>query len=310
MRISIVIPVYNEERNLEPLYEKLCLRSDFSWEAILVDDGSTDGTLNILKKIAAKDPRIKIVSFNKNYGQTSALSAGFDLASEDIIVCLDGDLQNDPADIPLLLEKISQGYDVVSGWRKKRKDNFLVRRLPSMVANSLISIITGVVLKDYGCTFKAYKRECLKNVKLYGEMHRFIPAYAAWHGAKIAEIEVSHLPRKFEKTKYGLGRTFKVIWDLITVKFLISYSTKPMHFFGKTAFWSFFLSFSSLVLAIYYKLSGLKSFIETPLPLFSALFFMVGIQLLLMGLCAELMIRNYYEILGKPTYNIKEKVNF
>ncbi|MEK7486331.1 MAG: glycosyltransferase family 2 protein [Planctomycetota bacterium] len=309
MKISIVIPIFNEEGNIKPLYEKLKEQSGYEWEAILINDGSSDQSFPLMKEISAQDERIKIIDFRKNYGQTTALSAGFDFASGEVIIPMDGDLQNDPENIPQLLEKINQGYDVVSGWRKDRKDPFFSRRLPSILANTLISKITKIKLHDYGCSLKAYRKAILKDVRLYGEMHRFIPAYAAWHGASVTEVVVTHYSRHQGKSKYGLGRTFKVVLDLLTVKFLTNYLTKPMHFFGSIAIGCVFVSFASAFLAFYFKFTGEKTLIQTPLPLFSAFFFMIAIQFLLMGLIAEMLTRIYYEGMGKPIYIIKEKIN-
>ena len=309
--ISLVIPLYNEAESIASLYEKLQLITAFSWEAIIVNDGSTDDGLERLRSIASSDSRVRVISFRRNYGQTSALAAGFANSRGSIIVSLDADLQNDPADIPKLLEKLHEGYDVVSGWRQARWQNKqLTRRLPSLMANALISRTTGTYLHDYGCTLKAYRKEILDDVKLYGEMHRFIPAFAAWHGARIAEVVVGDHERQYGTTKYGMGRIFRVSLDLLTVKFLIGYSTKPMHFFGQAGFWSFIVALLSGGLALYWKVARSISLISTPLPLFSALFFIVGIQFYLMGLVAEMMMRNYYENSGKPIYSIKETINF
>ncbi len=309
MKVSLIIPIYNEEENLKILAEKILALSGFEWEAIFVDDGSRDSSFEILKMQAKADPRFKVISFRKNYGQTAAMSAGFDVAQGEVIVPLDGDLQNDPADILKLLEKINEGYDVVSGWRKNRKDKTFSRKLPSFIANWLISQITKVYLHDYGCSLKAYRREILSEVRLYGEMHRFIPAYAAWHGAKVTEIPVNHFPRIHGKTKYGIGRTLRVVLDLLTVKFLISYSTKPMHFFGKTGIWSMLISFVAVLAALWFKFFGGKTLIQTPLPLIAVMFFLLGIQFILMGLIAEMLTRIYYESGKRTVYNIKEKIN-
>mgnify|MGYP001576265074 CR=1 FL=1 len=261
--------------------------------------------------MAQKEASLKIIDFRKNFGQTAALSAGINHAQGEIIIPLDADLENDPADIPQLLAKINEGYDVVSGWRKNRwKDKFFSRRLTSMAANWLISFVTGVKLHDYGCTLKAYRREIIKEVGLYGEMHRFIPALAYWQGAKVAEIEVNYQPRVHGKSKYGLGRTFKVLLDLLTIKFLSGYSTKPIHFFGSLGFISILVSFLTGGLAVYYKVSGQKDFIETPLPVLTALFFIIGVLFVLIGLLAEMIMRVYHETQRRPIYSIKEKINF
>jgi len=308
-KVSIAIAIYNEEENIRPLYEKLTALTQCDWEAVCVDDGSIDKSFQLLAEIAEKDSRIRVIQFRKNYGQTAAMSAAFSHASGEVIIPMDADLQNDPADIPMLLEKINEGYDVVSGWRKNRQDTFLSRRLPSMIANYLISKITKVNLHDYGCSLKAYRSEILKDVRLYGEMHRFIPAYASWHGARVTEVVVRHHARKFGKSKYGIGRTLKVVLDLFTVKFLMDYMTRPMHFFGNLAIFSILVSFLSGVIAIALRLAGISSLIQTPLPLMSAFFFMIGIQFLLMGLVAEVLTRVYFETLDKPVYNIRNKIN-
>ncbi len=309
-KVSIVIPVYNEEDNLELLLAKLQALTDFEWEAIFVNDGSKDQSTEILDELAQKEARVKVVHFLKNYGQTAAMAAGFANAQYDIVVPMDADLQNDPADIVHLLAKMTKGYDVVSGWRKDRQDATWTRVWPSNLANSLISYITGVKLHDYGCTLKAYKKEVIQEIRLYGEMHRFIPAYAAWHGAKVTEIEVKHHPRIHGQTKYGLGKTFRVILDLLVVKFLMDYPTRPMHFFGLAGFYGFLLSFIFAIWAIVLKLLALRTFSSTPLPMISAIFFVVGMQLILMGLLAEMVMRNSYEGQNKTTYKIRNKVNF
>ena len=308
-QISIVIPIYNEEESLGHLYNKLKELEGFEWEAICVNDGSKDKSIEILREIASRDPRIKVINFIKNYGQTPAMAAGFQQAKYPVVVPMDADLQNDPADIPQLLDKMDKGYDVVSGWRKNRQDKAISRILPSKMANWMISYITGVKLHDYGCTLKAYKREIIQGIKLYGEMHRFIPAYAAWHGAKVTEIVVNHHPRQYGQAKYGIARTFKVVLDLLVVKFLMDYSTRPMHFFGKAGFWSFLVSFLAVVLALYFKFFSDKSLIQTPLPLLAALFFIVGAQFILMGILAEMMTRHYHEGLDRTIYKIKNKIN-
>jgi len=309
VKVSIVIPVYNEEDNLELLLAKLQALTDFEWEAIFVNDGSKDQSAEILDELAIKDKRVKVIHFLRNYGQTAAMAAGFAHTQYDIVVPLDADLQNDPADIVHLLAKMAKGYDVVSGWRKDRQDATWTRVWPSNLANSLISYITGVKLHDYGCTLKAYKKEILQEVKLYGEMHRFIPAYAAWHGAKVTEIEVKHHPRIHGQTKYGLGKTFRVILDLLVVKFLMDYSTRPMHFFGLAGFYSLLVSFIAGFLAVYLRVAGLRHFSATPLPLLTAIFFLLGIQFILMGIIAEILMRNSYEGQNKTTYKIKSKIN-
>ncbi len=306
--VSLVLPVYNEEETLDHLYEALVAAMPAipsRVEVVLVNDGSRDGSAEKMDAIAARDSRFIAIHLRRNFGQTAAMSAGFDHASGDIIIAMDADLQNDPADIPRLLEKMDEGYDVVSGWRKNRKDKWLTRIVPSQVANRLISVMTGVALHDYGCSLKAYRAEVLKDVRLYGEMHRFIPALAYWAGGNVAEVEVSHHPRRFGKSKYGLSRIFKVFLDLMTVKFLMSYSTKPIQVFGKWGLWSTFIGF---LLAAYLSLDKLifgHPLGNRPALLLAALLMIVGIQFITMGLLAELQARTYYESQGKPIYTIR-----
>jgi glycosyltransferase involved in cell wall biosynthesis len=308
MTLSVVIPLYNEEENVQMLFERLKGTLDHlkkEYEIIFVDDGSTDRTLSILEEIQAKDKTVVVLSLRRNFGQTAAFAAGFDFARGDVIVTMDGDLQNDPADIPKLLELIKDN-DLVSGWRKKRKDPFFTRRLPSIMANWLISNVTGVKLHDYGCSLKAYRREVIKNLKLYGEMHRFIPAVASWYGVRIAEVETIHHQRLRGKSKYGISRTIKVVLDLITVKFLQSFSTKPIQFFGPIGIISGFLGFLiSLYLAIDKLFLG-RDIGGRPLLLLGALLIIVGIQLIGMGLLGEMLVRVYHESQRKPIYVIKK----
>jgi glycosyltransferase involved in cell wall biosynthesis len=309
--VSVLIPVYNEEENLLPLSERLITalkKTGRPYEVIFVDDGSSDGSLEILLDISKKNPNIKVVSFSRNFGQTAALSAGIDFSKGDILIPMDGDLQNDPEDILPLLQKIEEGYDVASGWRKGRRDPFLTRRLPSMIANKVISWIGGVHLHDYGCTLKAYRRDILKNIRLYGEMHRFIPIYAQWIGARVSEIPVRHFPRESGASKYGMSRVFKVILDLMVVKFLLSYSQKPIYVFGGMGLLMILGAFLSGGYAIYLKLFKGVSFILTPLPLLCVLLLMLGFLSILMGFLAEILTRTYYESQGKPTYQIKETI--
>lgn len=312
--LSLVVPVYNEQDNLRDLSEKIKFalsQLNRKYEIIFVNDGSTDKSLDYLKDLAQKEPNLKIIDFRKNFGQTAALAAGIDNAQGEIIIPLDADLENDPTDIPRLISKLNENYDVVSGWRKNRwKNKIFTRRLTSLAANWLISAVTKVKLHDYGCTLKAYRREIIKEVGLYGEMHRFIPALASWQGARVAEIEVNYQPRRFGKSNYGLGRTFKVVLDLMTIKFLSGYSTKPIHFFGAVGFISIFIGFLAGSLAVYYKLTQQKDFIETPLPVLTALFFIVGVLFILIGLLAEMIMRVYHETQRRPIYAIKEKINF
>jgi len=307
--LSILIPIYNEEGNLSMLYEKLMTalkKAGKPYEVIFVDDGSSDGTLEILLDLREKNPNVKIVSFSRNFGQTAALSAGIDFSKGDIIIPMDGDLQTDPEDILPLLEKIGEGFDVVSGWRKRRKDPFLTRRLPSIFAN--ISWIGGVHLHDYGCTLKAYRKDILKNIRLYGEMHRFIPIYAQWIGARVSEIPVRHFPRGSGSSKYGMSRVFKVILDLMVVKFLLSYSQKPIYVFGGMGLLMILGSILAGCYAVYLKFFKGTSFILTPLPLLCVFLLLLGFLSILMGFLAEILTRTYYESQGKPTYQIKETI--
>ena len=311
--LSILIPVFNEQDNVLPLYERIkAALHDLAWdyEVILVNDGSSDATEERLRAIALQDRRFKVINFRRNFGQTAAMMAGIDFAGGEIIIGLDGDLQNDPADIPKLVGKLAEGYDVVSGWRRNRKDAKLRRNLPSRIANWLISKISGVHLHDYGCTLKAYRRDVVKGVKLYGEMHRFIPIYASWQGGKVAEIPVNHLPRIHGRSKYGLERVIKVILDLIVVKFFASFANKPIYVFGGFGLISLAISFFAGMWAIYLKLFESTSFISTPLPLLVVLAFITGVMSILMGLIAEVIIRTYYESQGKQVYLIREKLNF
>lgn len=311
--LSILIPIYNEEENIPILYDnivKVMELLDRDIEIIMVNDGSTDNSAKILDQLAKVDNRVKVIHLRRNYGQTTAMMAGIDKSCGDIIIPMDGDLQNNPADIPKLIDKLNDGYDVVSGWRKNRKDNSIKRNLPSKIANWLISKISGVKLHDYGCSLKAYKRGVLKGVKLYGEMHRFIPIYSCWQGAKVTEISVSHYPRIYGQSKYGIGRTLKVILDLIVVKFLVKYSQKPMYVFGSFGLISILLSFFCFSFMIYYKLFKAITFIQTPLPLLSVLFFLMGFLAILMGFISEILMRTYFESQNKTTYLIDYTCNF
>lgn len=309
INFSVIIPVYNEERNIEPLYALLkpILREiNRTHEIIFVDDGSKDDTYQILSKLHATDPLCKAIRFRRNFGQTAALAAGFAHARGNVIITLDGDLQNDPADIPMLLAKIDEGYDVVSGWRVHRKDKLLTRRIPSICANWLISRITGINLHDYGCTLKAYRREVVRNVGMYGEMHRFIPAMASWMGINVAEVGVNHHPRRYGTSKYGLSRTVRVLLDLITVKFMLSYATKPLQMFGPVGFLSLFIGFIMAAYLSVEKLVFHQQLSDRPLLFLAILMILVGIQLITMGLLGEMMVRIYHEGQKKPTYVIKE----
>jgi glycosyltransferase involved in cell wall biosynthesis len=310
VEISIVVPLFNEQDNLRPLYQQLTetLAATYNYEVIFVDDGSTDKSYAVLTDLAKRDPKVRVIRFRKNFGQTAALSAGFDHAQGKIIVAIDADLQNDPADIPKMIAKLNEGFDVVSGWRKKRHDNAITRLLPSIIANWLIASITGVKLHDFGCTLKAYRREVLAEIKLYGEMHRFIPALASWSGAKISEIVVNHRPRTKGAAKYGLGRTLKVILDLITVKFLGSFSTKPIYIFGGLGLVTALGAIVCGLAVLYQKFisSGHLAMNRNPLLTLTALLIATTIQFILMGLLAELLVRTYHESQNRPTYVIKE----
>lgn len=308
-KISITIPVYNEEKNIRELYEKLTLvlnRIVYDSEIIFVNDGSHDNSGKIINELADKDSRVQAIHFTRNFGQTAAMMAGFDFSDGDIIVPMDADLQNDPEDIPLLLEKLEEGYDICSGWRKERQDSYIKRNLVSRIANKLISKISGVKLKDYGCTMKAYRRNVIKGVRLYGEMHRFIPIYASWEGAKIAEIPVRHHPRIHGSSSYGLERTMKVVLDLIVVTFLDNYAQKPIYVFGGFGVLCFLASISALLYATYLKFVKGTAFILTPLPLISLMAFVTSIMCVLLGLLAEMIMRTYYESQGKRVYLISE----
>src|SRR5690349_20243567 len=311
--ISIFLPVYNEEPNLRPLHAKLdqALKSlGRSAEIVYVDDGSTDGSLNILRELAAMDSRVRVVALRRNYGQTAAMAAGIDAARGKVLIPMDADLQNDPADIRRLLDKLDEGYDVVSGWRKNRKDKMVTRKIPSMIANRLISWIGGVPLHDYGCSLKAYRRESLQDVRLYGEMHRFIPIYASWAGARVTEIPVEHHARTMGKSKYGLSRTLKVVFDLMTIKFMASYQTKPIYVFGSFGMLAFAISLLGGLYAVFLKIIHKADFVQTPLPILTIVMFAVGVQFLLMGLLAEMLVRTYHESQAKAIYAVRERLGF
>lgn len=313
MNLSLITPVYNEQDNLPLLFNaiyEVMKPLNQSWEIILVDDGSRDRSLPILKEYAEKDPEhIRVISFRRNFGQTAAIAAGLDYAIGKTIILLDADMQNDPADIPMLLAKLDEGYDLVSGWRKYRKDNALTRNLPSMLANRLISQVTGVHLHDYGCTLKAYRRDVLEGFRLYGEMHRFIPVFADSVGAKITEMPVRHHPRKFGKTKYGLERTAKVVLDLFTVKFLVSYSSKPIYLFGGAGGILMLVSAAIMLYLFVRRVFFLVAIGNSPLLQMSAMFLILGFQSILMGLIAELLVRTYHESQRKPTYTVHTMIN-
>jgi glycosyltransferase involved in cell wall biosynthesis len=309
--LSVVIPIYNEKESIAKLYKKLdktLSGMNLEYEVLLIDDGSTDGTLDELVKIHNKNKSYKIISFRKNFGQTSAISAGFDFTSGKIVITLDADLQNDPSDIPILLKKLNKGYDIVSGWRVNRKDRAVTRKFPSMVANRLISKLTGVHLHDYGCTLKAYRREVIENIDLYGEMHRYIPAIASWMGVRVAEVPVRHHSRKYGKSKYGFSRTIKVILDIITVKFLLSYSQRPIQIFGLLGLSSSAVGFIMTVYLIIMRIFFNQSLSERPLFILSIFMIFIGIQLITMGLLAEVLMRVHHEVQNRPTYVIKEMI--
>ena len=311
--LSLIIPVYNEEANLPLLYDSIKRTLDplqRMWEVIFVDDGSQDGSLDVLKSLVEKDPgHVRAVIFRRNFGQTAAITAGIDHAQGHTIVLLDADMQNDPGDIPMLLAKLDEGYDLVSGWRKDRKDNRLTRIIPSIFANGLISWVTGVHLHDYGCTLKAYRRDALEGFRLYGEMHRFIPVFAHSVGARITEIPVRHHHRKFGEANYGLDRTLKVFLDLFTVKFLLNYSHKPMRLFGGMGMILITISVGLLLYLFIRRMFFLVSVLGSPFFLIGVMFLILGFQSILMGLIAELLARTYHESQAKLTYTVREMIN-
>lgn len=311
-KLSIIAPIYNEEDNVDPLCEKLyevLPTLGHPFEIIMVNDGSNDRTVDKLTEQAAQHPELKVVDLRRNYGQTAAMMAGIDHAEGDIVIPIDGDLQNDPADIPRLLEKLDEGYDVVSGWRRDRQDAAIRRNFVSRVANRLISWVSGVHLHDYGCSLKAYRRDVVKDVKLYGEMHRFIPIYATWLGARVTEIPVTHHPRIHGTSKYGLNRVFKVVLDIIVIRFLDRYFTKPIHLFGGFGIFSIFISILSFSFMFYLKFVEGVSMILTPLPLLGVTTFLLGIMSILMGLLAEMIVRTYFESQQKNTYLVRKTLN-
>jgi glycosyltransferase involved in cell wall biosynthesis len=310
--ISVTVPVYNEAESLPILVERVTGvlgQIGRPWELIFINDGSQDGSEEVLDRLAEGNAAVKVVHFRRNYGQTAAMMAGFDFARGDIIIPMDGDLQNDPSDIPKMLAKLEEGFDVCSGWRKDRQDNALQRNLPSIMANRLISFVSGVELHDFGCSLKAYRADVIKSVRLYGEMHRFLPIYAHWHGAKIAEVTVNHFARTSGHSKYGLERVLKVICDLVVVKFLDSYAEKPMYVFGAVGLLSFIVSFFAGISAVYLKFFHHKSFIETPLPLLFVMSAITGVMCILMGLLAEMIMRTFYESQGKSVYAVRATRN-
>ena len=309
MKVSVVVPLYNEAENVEQLYRELLHVAEHEpriAEMIFVDDGSGDTTFDRLKAFCERDPRVTLIRLRRNFGQTAAMSAGFDAAGGDTIVCMDGDLQNDPADIPKLLDALDEGHDVVSGWRKHRKDSWLTRRVPSWFANKLIGKITGVRLHDYGCSLKAYRREVLDGIQLYGEMHRFIPSLASWMGVNVSELVVNHRPRVAGKSKYGLSRILRVILDLINVKFLVSYSTRPIQVFGKIGILAFLLGvlFGAVTIPMKYYMN--YDITGNPFFMLGVLFVLVSVQFVCIGLLGEINIRTYYELQQKPTYVVRD----
>ena len=307
---SIIAPVFNEEGAIFDVYKKIkAILSNMQHEIIFINDSSTDNTKEILNDIAKNDGCVKIIHFARNYGQTAAMMAGIDHSKGDIIIAIDSDGQNDPEDIPRLLEKIDEGYDVVSGWRKNRQDNAISRTLPSFIANKIISWVSGVKLHDYGCSLKAYRKEVIKEVRLYGEMHRFIPIYAHWFGAKVTEIPVNHFARATGKSKYGINRTFKVVLDLMVVKFLQRYLSKPIYLIGGFGVLCMIVGLMSFFYASYLKLFQGVSYINTPLPLLSVMTILMGFLSVLLGIMSEILVRTYYESQNKKPYFIKSTVN-
>lgn len=307
--VSIIFPVYNESGNLSIFIDRILKTMEDmggSYEMIAIDDGSTDDSCALLLELEKTIPSLSTIQFQRNFGQTAAISAGIERACGDILITIDSDLENDPNDIPLLISKLNDNYDVVSGWRKGRWSNaFITRRIPSIVANKIISILTGVHLHDYGCTLKAYKSHFIKDVRLYGEMHRFIPAYVAWQGGRVAEIPVSHTPRIHGVSNYGFGRVPRVLLDLIVIIFLHRYMNRPMHFFGGLGLVSLILGIIAGLSAAVLKILHLKDFVSTPLPILAALLIIVGVQLTMFGVIGEMLMRTYYESQGKRPYVIK-----
>ncbi|HEX8370212.1 MAG TPA: glycosyltransferase family 2 protein [Pyrinomonadaceae bacterium] len=311
--LSLFLPVLNEEENLRPMHAKIheALQSlGKTAEVIYVDDGSSDKSLQILKEIAAEDEKVRVISLRRNYGQTAAMSAGIDAAKGEILIPMDADLQNDPKDIARLLEKLNEGYDVVSGWRKNRQDKLVSRKIPSQIANKIISWIGGVPLHDYGCSLKAYRREVIQDVRLYGEMHRFIPIYASWAGARVTEIPVDHHARTRGVSKYGISRTIKVVFDLMTIKFMASYQTKPIYVFGTFGMIAFLFSIIAGIWAFFLKFVEGVSFILTPLPIIAIVMLAISVQFFLMGLLAEMLVRTYHESQNKAIYTVRERIGF
>jgi glycosyltransferase involved in cell wall biosynthesis len=312
VQLSIIVPVLNEEASLLELAQGLkqeMAQLGRTWEIIFINDGSTDHSDAILNDLADQDERIRVIHFRRNFGQTAAMMAGFDFAQGEVLIPIDGDGQNDPADIAKMLALLEQGYDVVSGWRKDRQDNFIQRNVPSILANRLISTVSGVPLHDFGCSLKAYKRTVVDGIRLYGEMHRFLPIYASWHGAKITEVVVNHHRRRTGRSKYGLERVAKVLLDLLVVKFLDSAAQKPMYVFGGCGIFSLGVSGLAFFWMLYLKIFKDFAFITTPVPLIVVMTFMIGMMCILLGLLAEMIMRTFYESQGKSIYNIRESRN-
>ncbi|MDW8215308.1 MAG: glycosyltransferase family 2 protein [Roseiflexaceae bacterium] len=310
--LSVVVPVYNEEENIPHLYQRLTSELEqigLPYEIIAIDDGSRDQSFVLLRDLACVDRRLRVVRFRRNFGQTAAFSAGFDRARGEVVVTIDADLQNDPADIGALLAKIEEGYDVVSGWRAHRQDPFLSRRLPSIIANRLISWATGVHLHDYGCSLKAYRLEVIRSIRLYGELHRFIPAIASWQGVTVTELPVRHAPRRFGRSKYGIGRSLRVLLDLVTVRFLLSYSTRPMQIFGLLGLLAGGLGTLIGAYLTWIKLAYGAAIADRPLLLLAVLLIVLGVQFISLGLIGELVVRTYYEAQAKPIYVVREEIN-
>ena len=311
--LSVIVPIYNEVENVRDLHQQLrdsLEGTGRGYEILYVDDGSRDGSFAALARATDGDARVRLIRLRRNFGQTAAIAAGIEHAAGDIVMMMDGDLQNDPADIPRFLREIDAGYDVVSGWRRDRHDAALSRKLPSKIANWLIARVTGVPLHDFGCTMKAYRREVISEVHLYGEMHRFIPAYAMGVGASVTEIEVNHRPRTRGTSKYGISRTFKVLLDLLVVKFLGGYSTKPIYVFGGLGVLSMVGSLLCFLMLLWIKVVEHGYFIQSPLLMLTAMLMIIGVQLLLMGLLAELVIRTYHESQSKPIYHVRQMAGF
>ena len=313
MVLSLIVPVYNEAGSLPRFIQKTTQELDklgLTYEVIAVDDGSSDESFSILQNEAKRSRNFKVIKFSRNEGQTAAMMAGFDFSVGDVICPIDADLQNDPSSIRDLLAELDKGYDVVSGWRKDRKDSLITRNFVSMVANKLISKISGLNLHDFGCSLKVYKREVVQDMRLYGEMHRFIPIYAYWNGARVTELKVKHNPRQYGVSKYGLARIFKVVLDLLTIKFLDKFLVKPIYVFGGVGFAFLMFSLLSLFYSIYLKLFFSLSMIQTPLPVVTAMFFVTGVLSILLGVIAELVMRTYFESQRKKTFRITERLNF